>query len=317
MSYIARKLSTPLLFSALALFQTPLIAASSEQSTFIMEEKFQGVMVTMPDGKKKQYPDPSKWGFTFMPGIKWPDSYGDGTNWLENNDECQSYITPFIHKIKGKSLPLDLRYDPFTIGMDGLHIKADLLSAEQQDAYQIGGYRRFGSGMLLSRTLFTYGKIRLVAKLPSAVGSWPAFWLLPAKPVWPPEIDIFEGMAWGKHRQDIHSGFITPNKEGYSDWFKLNTEPGSGFHEYGLDWTPEMLTAYFDGRILWQKPTPSSMHKDMYIIINLAVGGKWVFNELGIPPVDGRNPERLTAGANEIEADYPSEMIIKYLSVTR
>ncbi|PCI57303.1 MAG: hypothetical protein COB36_03305 [Alphaproteobacteria bacterium] len=283
----------------------------------ILEDNFSGVLLTMPDGAEKLYPDPSKWAFTFLPGIKWPDSYGDGTNWLEGNDECQSYITPFIDKINEKSLRLDLRYDPFLIKKDGLHIKADILSAEQQHAYQIGGHRRFGSGMILSRKSFTYGKIRLVAKLPNALGSWPALWLLPKKFSWPPEIDIFEAMAWGKHAQEIHSGYITPNQNSYGDWFDIKVNPSEDFHEYVLDWTPETLTAYFDNKILWQKPTPSSMHNEMYIIINLAVGGKWAFNELDILPIDGRSQERLIKGANLIEEHYPAEMIVKSLSVTR
>src|SRR3984885_11372802 len=120
----------------------------------IIEDDFRGVEITMPGGRKKLYPDASRWAFTFWPGTKWPDSYGDGTNWLAGNAECQTYVTPFIGKVKGNPVPTSLRYDPFAIQSDGLHIKASLLSAAQQAAYQVGGYRRFGSGMLLSRTSF-------------------------------------------------------------------------------------------------------------------------------------------------------------------
>lgn len=58
----------------------------------------------------KLYPDPLKWAFTFQPGIKWPTSYGDGTNWLAGNDEAQTYVTPLLAKIKGKPVPPHLRY---------------------------------------------------------------------------------------------------------------------------------------------------------------------------------------------------------------
>ncbi len=294
------------------IFTSPALKAEE----IIFEDNFLGAFIDMPDGTQKLYPDPEKWAFTFLPGVKYPDSYGDGTNWLAGNDECQSYITPFIDKVGGIRIPFHLRYDPFEITEEGLQITASLLSKAQQKAYNIGKCRRFGSGMILSRKSFTYGKIRMVAKLPDARGAWPAFWLLPQRFIWPPEIDIFEAMPWGKRSQQLHSGYITPDKKNYGAWFDINVNPSKDFHEYGLDWTPQNLTAYFDGKILWQKPTPPSMHEDMYIIVNFAVGGKWVFNELGIMPIDGRSPERLTRGANIIEKDYPAQMIIRSIKVS-
>jgi hypothetical protein len=283
----------------------------------IIQDDFQGVEITMPDGSRKRYPDAGKWAFTFWPGTKWPDSYGNGTNWLEGNAECQTYVTPFIGKVKGNSVPVALRYDPFSIRSDGLHIRAALLSPAQQSAYQVGGYRRFGSGMLLSRASFTFGSVRMVAKLPSAGGSWPAFWLLPESHQWPPEIDIFEAMPWGKHQKQMHLGVMVPKGTGggFGKWLDLDTDLSGDFHEFGLDWTADTLTGLLDGRVLWQQPTPPSLQQNMYLIINLAVGGKWPFNELGVKPVDSMAPERLSVGADLIQADYPAEMIVKSVKV--
>ncbi len=99
--------------SAGALLPTmPYFAASAELSASgdelgaaahsdIIKDNFRGVEITMPDGSRKLYPDPSKWAFTFWPGTKWPESYGDGTNWLAGNAECQTYVTPLISKVKG------------------------------------------------------------------------------------------------------------------------------------------------------------------------------------------------------------------------
>jgi beta-glucanase (GH16 family) len=284
----------------------------------VIEDSFRGVEITMPDGSKKRYPDPSTWAFTFWPGTKWPDSYGDGTNWLAGNAECQTYVTPFIDKIKGATVPLRLRYDPFSVESDGLHIKASLLSAEQQLAYQVGLYRRFGSGMLLSRKSFTFGNISVVARLPSARGSWPGLWLLPESHQWPPEIDIFESMPWGKHQQQLHFGAMLPKGSPGSigKWTDLGTDPSGGFHQYDLNWSAESMTASFDGKVYWQQATPPSLQQNMYLIINFAVGGKWPFNELGILPVDSISPDRLASGADLIQSDYPAEMIIKSVKVT-
>jgi Glycosyl hydrolases family 16 len=294
-------------------------ARSRAKSSAIIEDDFRGVEITMPDGSKKLYPDTARWAFTFWPGTKWPDSYGDGTNWLAGNSECQTYVTPLITRVKGASIPVELRYDPFSIQSDGLHIKASRLSAEQQLAYQIFGYRRFGSGMLLSRKSFTFGHISMVAKLPSARGSWPGLWLLPESHQWPPEIDIFEAMPWGKHHLQLHFGVIVPKGTpggGLGKWADLDAEPSSGFHEYELNWTPDTMTASFDGKVYWEQPTPPSLKQDMYLIIQFAVGGKWPFNEVGVQPVDSVSPDRLAAGSDLIQSDYPAEMIIKSVKVS-
>jgi hypothetical protein len=288
----------------------------------LFEDNFSGIEQRMPDGTHKLYPDRTKWAFTFWPGIKWPESYGDGTNWLESNDESQTYVTPFISKVRKKVIPISLRYDPFSIQKDGLHITAALLTPQQQKAYDVGGHRRFGSGMILSRTTFTFGKVTMIAKLPSARGTWPAFWFLPAVPQWPPEIDPLEGMAWGSHSHQIHSGYLTQNSErdeypSFGEWFDVGVNPSENFHEYTLEWDETNISAYFDKKILWQRPTPPSMKQPMYIIINLAVGGKWAFNELNILPIDGRTPERLNRGSDLIQNDFPSDMIIRSVKITQ
>ena len=311
--FLANTASTALLLSASA--DRTLALGGSD----IIEDDFRGVEITMPGGRKKLYPDASRWAFTFWPGTKWPDSYGDGTNWLAGNAECQTYVTPLIDKVKGTSVPMDLRYDPFSIQSDGLHIKASVLSLAQQGAYQVGGYRRFGSGMLLSRTAFTFGSIRVAAKLPSARGSWPGLWLLPESHQWPPEIDIFEAMPWGKHQQQIHFGVMVPKGATghFSQWIGLDMDPSTDVHEYGLDWTPELMTGLIDGKTLWQQPTPSSLQQNMYLIINLAVGGKWPYNELNVQPIDSVAPDRLSAGSDLIQGDYPADMIIRSVKVNR
>jgi len=287
-------------------------------SDVIIKDAFEGVKIDFPDNTSKLYPDPKKWAFNFLPGTLWPDSYGDGTNWLNGNDECQTYVTPFLTQIKGVFIPRVLRYDPFTIKKDGLHIRAQLLSEGQRQAYQTeASYRRFGSGMLRSRESFLYGKIRLVAKLPKARGSWPAFWMLPAEFQWPPEIDIFEAMAWGPHKKQFHAGIIPKRTEGKAQgaWYDVGVEINEGFNEYGLDWSAEYLTGFFNGEKVWSKKTPESMKQKMYLIINLAVGGKWVFNELGVKPINGRSKERLNAGVENVLTDYPADLVVKSVTV--
>ena len=55
----------------------------------------------------------------------------------------------------------------------------------------------YRSGMVTtySSFRFTYGLVRVVARLPGGIGTWPALWLLPANGSWPPEIDIMENFG--------------------------------------------------------------------------------------------------------------------------
>ncbi|HLY56022.1 MAG TPA: hypothetical protein VKS60_10725, partial [Stellaceae bacterium] len=110
-----------------------LVLASAARA-FELDEHFHGVETALPDGPSKLYPDPRLWGFTFWPGLKWPESYGDGTNWLAGNGECQTYVTPLSPV--AKALPESERFDPFVIDGDGLHIRAAALTPAQTAAYK-------------------------------------------------------------------------------------------------------------------------------------------------------------------------------------
>ena len=303
----------------LTFFVMLLFAVRAHAESLLLEDTFPVEPRQLPTGEVRPYPDPAKWAFTFWPGIVWPDSYGDGTNWLENNAESQVYLSRLVSRVRGTDIPESQRFDPFEVTAEGLLIRAGLLTPDQQRLYQVGGHRRFGSGMLLSRVSFTFGRVSIVAKLPSARGSWPALWLLPENNDWPPEIDIVEAMPWAAHGRQLHAGIIGLASDGAlpaPGWLNLPSRPADGFHEYGLVWDRDWVSFLYDGKVIRKQPTPRSLQsRKMYVIMNLAVGGKWPYNELGIAPIDGTSAERLTAGATAIERDYPAEMIIRSIRI--
>lgn len=64
---------------------------------------------------------------------------------------------------------------------------------------------------------------------------------------------------------------------------------GSEFHDFALLWEPGLLRWYMDGRPFYEerrwfsagpdgvkKPYPAPFNHEMYLILNLAVGGSWV-----------------------------------------
>ncbi|MEO0416766.1 MAG: glycoside hydrolase family 16 protein, partial [Verrucomicrobiota bacterium] len=69
-----------------------------------------------------------------------------------------------------------------------------IISCEKKPCFYDGAKREYRSGMISTHGKFaqTYGRFEIRCKSPKGVGFWPAFWMLPDPPAWPPEIDIME-----------------------------------------------------------------------------------------------------------------------------
>jgi len=163
---------------------------------------------------------------------------------------------------------------PWTVSNGVLDIRAAPASAAISS--QINGYQ-YTSGEVNTYHSFsqTYGYFEMKAELPAGQGLWPAFWLLPKDGSWPPELDVMEvlGKDPGTLYTTVHtseSGAHTQSSIGTS---VANT--ASGYHTYGVDWEADKITFYFDGKQVFQTDTPADMHKPMFMLANLAVGGGW------------------------------------------
>ncbi len=163
---------------------------------------------------------------------------------------------------------------PFSID-NGLVITARQIPT---DARAASAGLPYASGLLTTAHAFsqTYGYFEMRAKMPKGRGLWPAFWLLPIDRTWPPEIDVMEahGHMLSGYWATIHwrEAGGAPQEKG----FRITTpDLSEDFHDYGVEWGPEHIIWTFDGRVTAQAPTPPSMQKPMYVVVNLAVGGKW------------------------------------------
>ena len=152
----------------------------------------------------------------------------------------------------------DGRIYPFTSGMVTTGRSTDRLSKPP----------RFG---------FRYGRVETRMRLPEGQGLWPAMWMLPVSHRSDPEIDVVEVL--GHTPRLVRSHFHFTDEDG------RERNPGNGlrlpdttatWHRYTLDWTPEQLVWYVDGRRTWTfKREQYVPDKRMYLIFNLAVGGDW------------------------------------------
>jgi len=136
---------------------------------------------------------------------------------------------------------------------------------------------------------FKNGYLEVVAKLPNAVGTWPAIWLLPSLDRnlnWPldGEIDIMENVGYdsckilGSIHTKAYNHTIYTQK---SDSILISTAH-QDFHTYSLNWTDSILEWYVDSNLynsIKRKSTDREeqwpFNKPFHLIINQAVGGDW------------------------------------------
>ena len=196
------------------------------------------------------------------PDGRWDTKFHFGGRTLATNGELELYVDPEF---------LGLGLNPFSSDGGPLAITADRTPAGLQG--KLAG-QPYVSGLLTTEHSFaqTYGYFEIRARLPAGKGLWPAFWLLPLSRAWPPEIDIFEVLGDNPRRlyMTVHSTMAK------TMGFEASVaDTSADFHDYGVLWTKERIAWYFDGRQMAEAPTPADLHQPMYLLVNLAVGGRW------------------------------------------
>lgn len=173
-----------------------------------------------------------------------------------------------------------------------------------------------------------YGRFEFRAKLPVGQGLWPALWLLPQQDAYggwasSGEIDVLEARGQEPHRGHgtLHFGSRWPHNAAASAAFLLPDDATiADFHVYAVEWEPDEFRWYVDGRqfgrqrFWWSssrrsatggaKPTserdlnpwPAPFDQPFYIVMNLAVGGKFV-------------------GDPDTATPFPAEMRVDYVRV--
>jgi beta-glucanase (GH16 family) len=225
---------------------------------------------------------------------------GTWKTWYGNNDssdihsrslpqsgQLQVYVDPEFRGSDGRTRSMD----PFRVRNGVLYIEARPASANEQPS--IWG-RPFTSGLITTEPSFAqlYGYFEIRVQVPLGKGFWPAFWLASADGSWPPEIDIFEilGDQPNVIHQTVHGD--SPLQDSYFDYHGIDAS--SGFHTYGLEWTCTEISWYVDGVMTHR--AKNYVHKPMYLLVNLAVGGDW-------------------PGAPDEETRFPGIMKVDYVRV--
>jgi beta-glucanase (GH16 family) len=252
-----------------------------------------GPLTQTPDGRPLQVTFEDQFD-SFRPwrnghGV-WRTEFKDGRSddpfelrTLRGNKELQLYVDPAMPLRGAGKAEQVAALDPFVTHGGLLDIVAK--PAPPALAQQLGGFR-YTSGLITTQPSFsqTYGYFEMRAKLPRGKGVWPAFWMLPADLGWPPELDVVESIGdpafvWTTAHSKIDQ---TPG-------VKHEVSPDV-FHTFAVSWDARQLVWFIDGREVGRQPTPPDMHRPMYLVANVAVGGSWP----GEPDASTQFPARMS-----------------------
>ncbi len=159
------------------------------------------------------------------------------------------------------------------VALDGKG-NAVLYTKKEGDRYVSGAMRT------LHKFDHAFGYWEARCKLPTQVGHWPAFWLMPVGGL-PDgvdrgregtEIDIME-KAWLKSMvtHTLHwDGYGTNHKSESKEVNKNGLN--EGFHTYAVWWTPEFYAFYVDGEETWRTSAGGVMQKPAYAKLTEEIG---------------------------------------------
>ena len=125
---------------------------------------------------------------------------------------------------------------------------------------------------------FTDGYVEARLKVPKGRGYWPAFWLLPTRGGWPPEIDVMEILTSNPRRSHVavHYGKSWRDHRSHGRWVDELPDLSADFHDYGVHRTADFIDFYLDGKHVYRVSDRTAIahtQTPMYLIFNLAVGG--------------------------------------------
>ena len=230
----------------------------------VRDEPSAGASAGVPDGHRLVFSDEFRGGA--IDGSKWNTRYRWGPDWIINAE--RQYYVDVQNRPIGRS--------PFELDGERLTIKAERTPDELRGA---ANGQPWLSGAMTTHGKFSmrYGYVEMRARFPAGQGLWPAFWLLHegndgAKP----EIDVVEFV--GKRTDRVYQTYH------YFENYVLRSTPSfevggqdfsADFHTYGMRWEPGRITWYVDGRETHRHESGNVSSENMYLLVNLAVGGVW------------------------------------------
>ena len=223
------------------------LSASAKKTISVTVIPVKQALVWSDEFDKNGAPDPTKWGYDIGTGA---------SGW--GNNELQYYTNRVENAVVENGI---LKVKAIKENFSGsAYTSARLLSK--------GKYE------------FKYGTVEVRAKVPAAVGTWPAVWMLGADfstVGWPAcgETDILEHR--GPELNTIVAALHYPGRSGGNP-VKGQTviqNASTEFHLYKFEWTSTSMQFYVDGKLFHSVVNNASIpyNKNFFFLVNLAMGG--------------------------------------------
>lgn len=169
--------------------------------------------------------------------------------------------------------------------------KGNVVLAGRVNADKAKDTSRYVTGGIFTKDKYTfkYGRVEIRAKLGSAQGAWPAFWMLPNDQPWPygGEIDIMEHLNFDDFvYQTAHSYYTVTlgikDKPAHGGTGKIKTDE---YNVYGVEWYEDRIVWQINGETTFIYPRIKTDQKEqwpftdqMYVLLDQQLGGPgtWV-----------------------------------------
>jgi beta-glucanase (GH16 family) len=227
-------------------------------------------------------PDSTRWDF---------DTHRNQAGWY--NNELQYYSKNRLEnaQVKGGKLIITARKERLTSATD------------------FGG-QNYTSARLITqgKASWTYGRFEIRAKLPCAVGTWPAIWTLGTGGAWPGdgEIDIMEQKGFNaSEKQKVLATVHTTSGSAGAGPSKTQSLPNActAFNTYHMNWYPDRIeigvngSDYYTYNNLRTGKNQWPFDQPQYLLLNVAVGG--------------------TLGGTVVDSQLPATMEVEWVRVYR
>lgn len=258
-----------------------------------------------------------------------PDTYSPGEGWkLYWSDEFNGVhldASKWNYDLGGGGWG-NYELQGYTSNTNNIYLKDGKLVIQANEEDNI--YFPYSSARIHTKDKFAfrYGKIAARMRLPYGYGVWPAFWMMGVNKDsvgWPScgEVDIMEitgGKEYGDsvvygtthwYSEEVH-GLVSA---GQTDMNAYTNDNGDlvpvpfylDYHVFELEWNTNEMRFFYDGKeynyfdIRTIRPDLAAFHKDFYILLNLAIGG------------------RLTriATATDVTAKFPQMLTVDWIRV--
>ena len=200
-------------------------------------------------------------GYEWIPQERWGQVHHEKLHWW--------YDASCVSVDSDDNLHLTTRRNPKTFNIDGEQITSIV-----------------GVGLVSCTHKFGHGTFSVTAKLPVGANLWPAFWMW-SWDSWPPEIDVLEGYSnqkgsyfnpswkrvfgfWDVQTNLHYTDGTNRHIGGETHWFGFKN-PTRHFIKYEVDWDPEYVKFYYDGRLVRTVTDPNILMQLNQTTMNVVV----------------------------------------------